>query len=81
MFRVAVEQENRRHDENAHRCVRLFDELSHVVSSDFSYDHGNIETIRAFGNPVKNSEMLPKSFNNESLEQLMFPSCALKSFP
>ena len=38
MFRVTAEQENRRHDENAYRCVRLFDELSHVVSSDFSYD-------------------------------------------
>ena len=56
MFRVAVKQENRRHDENAHRCVRLFDELSHVVSSDFSHDHGNIRLLRAFGNPVKNSE-------------------------
>ena len=58
MFRVAAEQENRRHDENAHRCVRLFDELSHVVSSDFSHDHGNIETHRACEKAVKNSEML-----------------------
>ena len=53
MFRVTAKQENRRPDENAHRCVRLFDELSHVVSSDFSHDHGNILTIRACGNPVK----------------------------
>ena len=57
MFRVAAEQENRRPDENAYRCVRLFDELSHVVQSDFSHDHGNIKQYQAFGNPVKCSEM------------------------
>ena len=31
MFRVAAEQENRRPDENAYHCIRLFDELSHMV--------------------------------------------------
>ena len=58
MFRVTAEQENRRHDENAYNCVRLFDELSHVVSSDFSHDHRNMVWCRAFGNPGKNPEIL-----------------------
>ncbi len=58
MFRVTAEQENRRYDENAYRCIRLFDELSHVVSSDFLYDHGNLLTIQARGNPAKCAEML-----------------------
>ena len=31
MFRVTAEQENRRYDDNADRCVRLFAELSRVV--------------------------------------------------
>ena len=66
MFRVTAEQENRRCDENAYRCVRLFDELSHVVSSDFSHDHWNILTIRAFGNPPKTlrSTENPSEFHN-----------------
>ena len=66
MFRVTAEQENRRHDENAYRCVRLSDELSHVVLSDFSYEHGNIETIRAVGNPPKTTEKTLRSSENAS---------------
>ena len=67
MFRVTATQENRRPDKNAYRCVRLFDELSHVVSSDFSHDHGNIRLHRACGNPPKNSEKLRKSFRISQL--------------
>ncbi len=57
MFKVTTEQENRRHDENAYRCLRLFDEFSHVVTSDFSHDHGSIVLIRARGNPLKISQL------------------------
>ena len=67
MFKVAAEQENRRRDENAYRCVRLFDELSHVVSSDFSHDHGNIQWIRACGNPPKNSQMLSNALRSSQI--------------
>ena len=74
-FRVTIERENRRPDKNAHPHTRLLNMLSHMVQSDFSHDHGNIQQYRALGNPVKCSQIpseTPKILENFTIKHHQF---------